>query len=87
MPKQKLKESVEQLRSELSQTESLPDEQREELTDLAARIDAMLNGENDHWEEKLVDGLEQKLLEYEEEHPVIARLVSEIVKTLSNIGV
>lgn len=87
MPKQKLQESVEQLRSELSQSDSLPEEHREELSELASRIDSLLSGENEHWEEKLVDGLEQKLLEYEEEHPVIARIVSEIVKTLSNIGV
>ncbi|MCG8670920.1 MAG: DUF4404 family protein [Pseudomonadales bacterium] len=87
MPKQKLQNSVEELRQEVSQNEQLADEHKEELSDLAARLDAMLSGENEHWEEKLVDGLEQKLLQYEEEHPVVARIMNEIITTLSNIGV
>lgn len=87
MPKQKLQSSVEELRNEVSQNQSLGDEHKEELTELAGRIDSMLSGDMDHWEEKLVDGLEQKLLEYEEDHPVVARIMKEIVTTLSNIGV
>ena len=37
-------------------------------------------------EKKLVDTLEQKLIQYEEEHPVVARIMQEIVTTLSNMG-
>lgn len=87
MPKQKLQESIQELRQEVSQNENLGAEQQEELTDLATRIDAMLSGDAEHWEEKLVDGLEQKLLEYEADHPVVARIMKEIITTLSNIGV
>ena len=87
MPKEKLKNSVEELRNELSLNENLEASQQEELSDLAGRLDAMLSGDADHWEEKLVDGLEQQLLAYEEDHPVIARIMREIVTTLSNIGV
>ena len=87
MPKEKLRNSVDELREQLSQAEGLKDSQHQELTDLASRIDSMLSGETDHWEEKLVDGFEQKLLEYEEDHPVIARITREILSTLSNIGV
>lgn len=87
MPKQKLQSSIDALRSELSQNDNLAEDQQQELSDLATRIDSMLAGDSEHWEEKLVDGLEQKLLEYEEEHPVIARIMQEIVTTLSNIGV
>ncbi|MDX1694213.1 MAG: DUF4404 family protein [Ketobacteraceae bacterium] len=87
MPKDKLKKSVEELRSELSLNQNLEPSQQEELTDLAARLDSMLKGDSEHWEEKLVDTMEQKLLEYEQEHPVVARIMREIVTTLSNIGV
>lgn len=87
MPKEKLKNSVEELRNELSLNENLEPSQQEELSDLAGRLDAMLSGDADHWEEKLVDGMEQKLLEYEQDHPVVARIMREIVTTLSNIGV
>ena len=87
MPKEKLKKSVEELRSELSLNQNLEPSQQEELSDLAGRLDAMLRGDTDHWEERLVDTMEQKLLEYEQEHPVVGRIMREIVTTLSNIGV
>lgn len=87
MPKEKLKNSVEELRNELATNDNLEPSQQEELTDLAGRLDAMLSGDSEHWEEKLVDGLEQQLLAYEEDHPVVARIMREIVTTLSNIGI
>ncbi len=87
MAKQKLKDSVEELRNQVSQNTELADEHKEDLTELAGRIDAVLNTDSEHWEEKLVDGMEQKLLEYEESHPVVARIIQEILTTLSNIGV
>lgn len=87
MPKDKLKNSVEELRNEVSSNENLATDQQAELSDLAARLDEMLSGDTEHWEEKLVDGMEQKLLQYEEEHPVVARIMQEIITTLSNIGV
>lgn len=86
MPKDKLRQSISELRDQITDNESLGDDRKEELDALAGRIESMMNGDADHWEEKLVDGLEQRYLQYEEEHPVVARIIREITNTLSNIG-
>jgi hypothetical protein len=86
MPKQTLKNSVSELKNHLDESEVVTGEDKEALTDLAARIEVMINGSAEHWEEGLVDELEKQVILYEEAHPVIARVISQIITTLNGMG-
>ena len=59
---------------------------KESLSDLAARIEIMLNGSAEHWEEGLLEELEKQVILYEEDHPVISRVISQIITTLNGMG-
>lgn len=86
MPKDKLKSSVSELRDHLQENQAVESQDAEALNDLAARIEIMINGSSEHWEEGLVDELEKQVILYEENHPIIARVISQIVTTLNGMG-
>ncbi len=86
MPKDKLKSSVSELRGHLDENQAVEGDNKEALNDLAARIEMMIDGSAEHWEEGLVDELEKQIILYEEDHPVIARVISQIVTTLNGMG-
>ena len=87
MPKEILKTSVSELREQLGADETVDESNREELEALAARIESMINGDGEHWEEALVEGLEKQLIIYEENHPVLTRTIQNILTTISGMGV
>ena len=47
----------------------------------------MINGDGDHWEEALVEGLEKQLIIYEENHPKLTRIIQNILSAISGLGV
>ena len=53
---------------------------------MAVRLEVMINGTSEHWEAGLVDELEKQVIQYEEAHPVIARVISQIITTLNGMG-
>lgn len=87
MPKERLKSSVSELRDQLETEDTVDQARREELEALANRIDAMINGDGEHWEETLVHGLEQQLIRYEEDHPVLTRTIQNVLNAISGLGV
>jgi len=87
MPKETLKTSVEELRDQLGGDSSVDQANKEALEELAGRIDSMINGDGDHWEEALVEGLEKQLIIYEENHPVLTRIIQNILSAISGLGV
>ncbi|MCG8537248.1 MAG: DUF4404 family protein [Pseudomonadales bacterium] len=86
MPKEKLKSSVSELRAHLEENDAVAPDNKESLSDLAARIEIMLNGSAEHWEEGLLEELEKQVILYEEDHPVISRVISQIITTLNGMG-
>ncbi len=87
MPKETLKTSVEELRDQLGGDNSVDEANKEALEELAGRIESMINGDGDHWEEALVEGLEKQLIIYEENHPVLTRIIQNILSAISGLGV
>ncbi len=87
MPKETLKTSVEELRDQLGGDSSVDEENKEALEELAGRIESMINGDGDHWEEALVEGLEKQLIIYEENHPKLTRIIQNILSAISGLGV
>jgi len=87
MPKETLKTSVEELREQLGGDSSVDQANKEALEELAGRIESMINGDGDHWEEALVEGLEKQLIVYEENHPVLTRIIQNILSAISGLGV
>ena len=86
MPKEKLQESVSELKSQLDEHGEVAAVDEQALGELAARLEVMLNGSSEHWEEDLVEEFERQLIQYEEAHPVIARVISQIITTLNGMG-
>jgi len=86
MPKDTLQDSVSELRSHLDEDGVIAEQDKEALGELAGRLEVMLNGSSEHWEEGLVEELEKQLIQYEEAHPVIARVIGQIITTLNGMG-
>ncbi len=86
MPKETIKNSISELRSHLDANLQVAPEERETLEALSARLELMLAEERERWDENLVDELEKRVILYEEDHPMIARVIRQIIATLNNIG-
>ncbi|MAR90588.1 MAG: DUF4404 family protein [Pseudomonadota bacterium] len=86
MPKEKLQNSVTELKEHLESNEAVTSEDKVALQELTARLEMMMNGSTEHWEEGLMDELEKQVIQYEEAHPVIARVFNQIINTLNSMG-
>lgn len=87
MTRDRIQAEVDQLKAEVEQNAMLSDQQRVELGSLTERLEVMMSGENDHPEQDLLDKLEQQILLYEEEHPVVARVMDNVLNLLHSIGI
>lgn len=87
MPRERIQAEVEQLKAEIEQNPMLSDTQRGELGSLTERLELMMSGEADHPEQELLAKLEQQVLLYEEEHPVVARVMDNVLNLLHSIGI
>ena len=87
MPRERIQAEVEQLKAEVEQNPMLSDAQREELGSLTDRLELMMSGETDHPEQDLLQKLEQQVLLYEEDHPVVARVMDNVLNLLHSIGI
>lgn len=85
MPKQTLKQALSELKDSL-ETSSVED--TEKVEDLADRIEHQLEYKDvSDWDEDLVSELEQQVIAFEDQHPMIAGALKSIVNALNSIGV
>jgi predicted ATP-binding protein involved in virulence len=85
MPKQTLKQALNKLKESLEQDEA---ENTEQVENLAGRIEHQLEFKDvSDWDEDLVTELEQQVIEFEDQHPMIAGALKSIVNALQAIGV
>lgn len=85
MPKQQLQKAISELRDHLDNMHVAPEE-RDSLASLSAQIELMLAEGREYWDEILIDELEKRVILYEEDHPVIARVIQQIITTLNSMG-
>ena len=86
MPKETIKNVINELNSTVDQDASLSAENKESLNQISDRLQMMLSGATENWEENLVDELERQVILYEESHPVVARIFNQLILTLNSMG-
>jgi hypothetical protein len=87
MPARELQEQLDTLREQLEKNPPLSEKEREDLNQLAARIDAEIKLENATQDNSLADNLNLAVERFEVEHPTLAGTLRNIVQTLGNIGI
>lgn len=85
MPKQTLKTALDELKDNLDKGDV---ERSDKVQELANRIEHQLEMKDvSDWDEDLVVELEQQVIEFEDQHPLIAGTLKSIVNALQSIGV
>ena len=87
MPARELQEQLDTLREQLEKNPPLSEKEREDLNQLAERIDAEIKLENATQDNSLADNLNLAVERFEVEHPTLAGTLRNIVQTLGNIGI
>ena len=87
MPARELQEQLDTLREQLEKNPPLSEKEREDLNQLAARIDAEIKLENATQDHSLANNLNLAVERFEVEHPTLAGTLRNIVQTLGNIGI
>jgi hypothetical protein len=85
MPKQSLKSQLDQLRDELADANSLDDDTRALLVEVADEIDVILD-ETDPNYRSLRERIDAATVRFEAEHPRFAGILSDITDTLAKLG-
>jgi len=85
MPRQTLKKALDELKDNLDQSSV---ENSEKVENLAERIEHQLDLQDvSDWDEDLVTELEQQVIEFEDQHPMISGALKSIINALQSIGV
>lgn len=87
MPATKLREQLEAIRRELARPDAVDDANRALLEDLAADIERVLDEEDETTPETVRDRIKKAAVDFEAEHPRIARVMNEIVEALARMGI
>lgn len=88
MSDEKLRESLQELRSELERLETEEAQVRERLDALIAGVETQLEkpGDVTH-HQSLVEDLRQSISQFEVSHPRATAILNEIMVTLGNMGI
>jgi len=91
-PLSRLKDSVDALHEQLSDSDHLGQSERESLESLLSEVARLLDrDDDDHAEPPDHEGLAEQLREatedFEEAHPVLTHAVGRVVAALSNLGI
>lgn len=86
MPRQSLKQNLEQLRQKLEHAHDLDSATQRELADIAETIEELLAQESPDVS-STYSRINDAALEFEARHPTFARILSEITDTLTKLGV
>ncbi len=87
MPATKLREQLEAIRRELDDPDAVDDANRALLEELAADIERVLDEEDETTPETVRDRMKKAAVDFEAEHPRIARVMNEIVEALARMGI
>ncbi|WP_416423446.1 DUF4404 family protein [Pseudomonas sp. App30] len=87
MPARELQEQLNTLREQLEQNPPLNEEERANLHDLMAQIEAELQLETATNNPNLADGVNLAVERFEVEHPGLAGTLRNIVQTLGGMGI
>ena len=87
MPKNALREELERLHRELSETSTLDEEARALLGELAEEIERMLAEETSGAAAPLADRLRAATERFEETHPQLTAVVGRVADALANLGI
>lgn len=90
MEKQKLRKMLEQLHSELKETESIDEGGSQLLQILMDDIQKILDKsieEQSRQRSSLIEQLKDAILYFEESHPTLALTMKKVIDTLSNMGI
>ena len=87
MPARELQEQLNTLREQLEQNPPLNEEERANLHDLMAQIEAELQLETATNNPNLADGVNLAVERFEVEHPSLAGTLRNIVTTLGGMGI
>ena len=87
MPKNKIRELLEQLRGELEQVSPQDQKGRDLLENITADINSFLQDPNVETDESVLQRLQDTIDHFNIEHPTLTMAFSEIMSILSNAGI
>jgi hypothetical protein len=89
MTDQNLREQLEKLQNELEQTDITDEAGRERLRHLQADIRALLERSDDQTDtdESMLERFEESIEHFQESHPQLTLMISQISTILSNAGI
>ncbi len=87
MPKNKIRELLEQLQGELDQIGSQDVKGRELLENITADINSLLQDTDIQTDESILKSLQDSIDHFNIEHPKLTMALSEIMSILSNAGI
>lgn len=87
MPKNKIRELLEQLQGELDQIGSQDVKGRELLENITADISSLLQDTDIQTDESILTSLQDSIDHFNIEHPKLTMALSEIMSILSNAGI
>jgi len=87
MPKNKIRELLEQLRGELEQVSPQDQKGRDLLENITADINSFLQDPNVETDESVLQRLQDTIDHFNIEHPTLTMALSEIMSILSNAGI
>ena len=86
MPEQALKTNLEKLRNELAHPGSLDEETRQQLADVAATIESLLQADSPDYQQAHAN-IQDAALRFEASHPAFSRIMSEVTDALAKLGI
>ncbi len=87
MPKNKIRELLEQLQGELDQVDPQDEKGRKMLENITTEIDSFLQKSDDQRDESFFQRLQDTIDHFNIEHPKLTMALSEIMSILSNAGI
>lgn len=87
MPKNKIRELLEQLQGELDQVDPQDAKGRELLENITTDINSLLQDPNIQTDESVLQRLQDSIDHFNIEHPKLTMALSEILSILSNAGI
>ena len=87
MPKNKIRELLEQLQGELDQMGTQDVQGRELLGNITADINSLLQDPNIQTDDSVLKSLQDSIDHFNIEHPKLTMALSEIMSILSNAGI